>query len=165
MWWSRSPIYSANPHPLVTLLLRVIHLLYILDKTDHCSSYSQAGHICIVNSMHRNCPCVFANTYSTLRETYLCFDVGTQYTRNASSSCYCYDQSFCPLCKRTFGDMTRTWRMMDDAVSIKHLHMNAFKPRCNEEEAVLLLSWTILMWPTAYCCRTILCNFWQGMIS
>ncbi|CAD7698853.1 unnamed protein product, partial [Ostreobium quekettii] len=72
----------------------------------------QGSHVCVQNSMHRNCPVCYEYLFDSRRNVSV-LRCGHTIHKECLDELLTHSQNCCPLCKKTVGDMSSTWRRMD----------------------------------------------------
>ncbi|CAD7697350.1 unnamed protein product [Ostreobium quekettii] len=76
----------------------------------------RGSHVCIQNSMHRNCPVCYEYLFDSIRNISV-LRCGHTIHKDCLEQLLDYNQNYCPICKKTLSDnMSWMWRQMDDAV-------------------------------------------------
>ncbi|KAL0409983.1 UNVERIFIED_CONTAM: E3 ubiquitin-protein ligase RZFP34 [Sesamum latifolium] len=87
------------------------------DKCECCySNLLKDSHICIERAMHHNCPVCFEYLFDTPRDTTV-LPCGHTIHLNCVKEMERHFQYSCPVCSKSYCDMTRVWERLDQEVA------------------------------------------------
>ncbi|KAI3474610.1 hypothetical protein Pfo_029779 [Paulownia fortunei] len=87
------------------------------DKCECCySNLLKDSHICIERAMHHNCPVCFEYLFDTPRETTV-LPCGHTIHLNCVKEMERHFQYSCPVCSKSYCDMTCVWERLDQEVA------------------------------------------------